>query len=319
MADTNSQPRDEAVAAFKVFPQFSKLTFSDRNRYQALVANYPPIANISFPNLMTWWNTLNGVSVSLLEDNLVISYWAPGMEELSGLSLVGVNNVDQVLCTIFDHLAQRGEQARIVHVPEFVIEHMHHPELFSFHEERRMDEYIYVLSKFFPSHRIVDFRQRHIKKFLAAIDEEQISVRSLELGEKQNRRLLLDSVGNWKRPGVINNFARHNDEALRIAITRAEELGLDNICLFINGQLHGYVLYHVPTDKRYVVMIYARINNELPHTFDYTAYRFAKWFLEQGFSYINLESDLGLPLLRTIKLALGPTNFFRLYTVKPAV
>lgn len=136
---------------FKTFPEFSKLTLADRHDYEALVKDYPPIDDISFTSLMTWWSSLENTSVSRLNGNLVISYCLPGEDKFTGLSLVGTNDVDESICAIFDYLREKGEPLRLVNVPEFVISNAAYPAMFNFKEQRALHEYILPLSGFYPS------------------------------------------------------------------------------------------------------------------------------------------------------------------------
>ncbi len=138
------------LTSFKTFPEFSKLTLEDREAYEALIKDYPPIYDISSPSLMSWWNTLGGMSVSILNGNLVVPYWMPGDEKRSGLSLIGTNAVDESFCILFDYLRERGEPVRLVNVPEFVITNVRYPSMFNFKEDRARSEYILSVSKFYP-------------------------------------------------------------------------------------------------------------------------------------------------------------------------
>jgi hypothetical protein len=56
----------------------------------------------------------------------------------------------------------------------------------------------------------------------------------------------------------------------------------------------------------------------IPYTYDYAIYAFAEWLTDCGVQYVNIDGDAGAPLLRALKLALGPCNYFRKYTIKPA-
>lgn len=105
---------------FKTFPEFSRLTFEDRDKYQSLIADYPPYVEFSFPNLMTWWSLLGNCRIAQLNGNLVTAYWFPGYEEYSGLSVLGTTDIDETVAILLDHLKQKGEPPRLVHVPEFV-------------------------------------------------------------------------------------------------------------------------------------------------------------------------------------------------------
>lgn len=315
---THSQASDDnQTKTFKTFPEFSKLTLADRDRYEALIKDYPPISDISFGTLMLWWNQLGSLAIALLNGNVVISYWLPGDDMRSGLSLVGTERVDESLCTLFDYLQERGEPARLIQVPEFVVSHMRHPELFCFEGERTLDEYVIPVGKFYPLNHVISYRRHRIRKFLAAVDETKISVRSLDLSQAENCALLLDSVEEWPKKGTINAPSKMSEEALHAAVADAEALGIENVCLFVGNTLHAFLLYQVPADKRYVIFAQAKVSYGLPFLFDYVVYAFAKWFTERDVTYVNLDVDFGIPMFRMIKLALGPQNFFRKYTVEP--
>ncbi len=49
---------------FATFPKSSKLTLEDREIWEDLVADYPPLSSLSFVDLMTWWNVLSNKQVS---------------------------------------------------------------------------------------------------------------------------------------------------------------------------------------------------------------------------------------------------------------
>jgi hypothetical protein len=311
---------DRKQHSFKTFPEFSKLTLADKRHYEELVKEYPPVADISFVMLMIWWNWLDSCAVSMLNGNLVISYWLPGEERYSGLSILGTKQIDESICTIFDHLKEKGEPVQLAHVPEFVLSHVQYPELFSPTEERAFDEYIFSVSKFYPLDRVSSFRRRRVKKFLAEIDESRIVVKSLDLTQEENQQLLLKCAVAWqhKKGGKrLNNIARNEGEAIRIAITHADIMDVENTCLFIDGKLSGFTIHQFPSDKRYATGLHVRINPEIPRTFDYLLFAFARQLTDQGVSYLNLKYDLGILSLRMMKLALGPTNYFRKYTLRP--
>ncbi|HVU59517.1 MAG TPA: phosphatidylglycerol lysyltransferase domain-containing protein [Candidatus Saccharimonadales bacterium] len=310
------KPNSLQTGEFKTFPEFSKLTFNDRKRYEALIAEYPPISNISFAGLKLWWDQLSGCAVARLNGNLVISYWFPGDEKRSGLSLIGTNKIDESMQTIFDYLREKGDPARLVHVPEFVLEKISQPDLYSCRGERGCDEYIYEVAKFYPMNHTTAYRRRRIRKFLAAVNEDRIIIRSLDLSKAENQQLLLDC--QWPRRG-INSIVGAFDECWEDTIRYADLLGLENVCIYVDGELAAYILYVQPADRRYIVLRHVKVDYRIPRILDYVIYRFAGWLHERGIAYVNMDSDLGLPFLRMFMLALGPSNYFRMYTIMPTL
>lgn len=303
---------------FKTFPEFSKLTLADKEAYERIIADYPAITDISFSGLMIWWNFLDTCAVSELNDNLVISYWLPGVEEYSGLSILGTHKIDESVCTIFDYLRAKGEAPRLVHVSEFVMSNMKYPELFSFIAERNFDEYIVPISRLYPLSQAVSHRRVRIKKFLADVDESRIIIKSLNLAAPENKQLLFDSAEAWWSKHTVNELLLIEKEAMEVAIGQAEGLGVENVCIYIDGELHAFCLFQLALDKRYALISHAKVNDKIPYTFDYLTYAMARWFADKGITYVNLDCDLGLPFMRMIKLSLGPTNSFRKYIVEPA-
>src|SRR5581483_5087796 len=318
MATSSHASDDNQTKTFKTFPEFSKLTLADRERYEELIKDYPPLAEIAFTNIMQWWDHLGSASIALFNGNLVISYWLPGDEKMSGLSLVGINKLDECICLIFDYLRERGEHPRLVHMPEFMIEHIEYPELFCFENERILDEYVVSLASFFPLQHMSPVRRGRVRKFLAKMDESDAVVRSLDLSEEASRQMLFDAVGQWPKDSTINRLSKLSKDAMSLSITEAAALGTENICLFIKGKLHAFMLYHQPHDKRYIILLQAKVSFAMPYIFDYTVYAWARHLCEQGVTFANLNVDLGAPMLRVVKLALGPQNFFRKYIVEPA-
>jgi hypothetical protein len=313
MAMHNYSSDDGHIKTFKTFPEFSKLTLADRERYEPLIKDYPPIADISFAGLCIWWDHLSTCAVSLLNDNLVISYWFPEADYLTGLSLVGTNKIDESLCTLLDYLREHDKPLRLVHVPEFVIEHIEYPEMFMCTEERDVSEYVFEVSKFYPLKQLVNYRRHRVRSFLLRNDEEQIELRSIDLSQSWNQKLLIEH--DWPIKG-INRIAQSFDEAWEFSIVHAEELGLDNLCLFMRGRLCAYCLYQKPADKRYVIFKHAKVDYGIPRLLDYLVYALARHFAGSGVSYVNLDSDMGVQFLRMFLLTLGPVNYFRKYAVE---
>lgn len=303
--------------AFATFPKFSRLTLADREKYEALIADYPPISEIAFQTLVNWWDILGDCAISQIDDNLVISYWLPGVEKDSGLCVVGNKRVDESVATVLDWMKARGDQPRLVHVPEFVVSNMRYPELYTFSGERDYDECIVPVSKLAAFEQIIQHKRWKVRRFMTEVGEGRVAMESLDLSSEFNQQTLLELVDAWQHEGTFNNINLHERQATRHAISHAEALGMDNTCLYIDGKIHAFLIYHKTQHPRYVTIKAARISYEIPHIFEFSIFKFAQWLSKEGIRFANVELDLGLPQLRSAKLALGPTNFFRKYTIEP--
>jgi hypothetical protein len=300
---------------FKTFPEFSKLTLADKEEYEAFIKNLPPINDLAFVTLMTMWSTLDTAQVAILNGNLVISYWMPGDEKRSGLSLIGTNKIDESLCTIFDHLRNSGRDARLVNIPQFVVDHIRYPELFNFDFMSGDEEYILALKKYALLEELPFYQRAQIKKFVK--NSGNLEVRSLEPGLAHNRKLFLDKAAEWPRKG-LNNIGKFEEEALHLSLKHASELSVKSICLFDDDELIAYNLYHVLPQSPYIVIAHSRLDYSIPYIFNYMAYRFSAWWLENGFEFANIHNDMGILKLRAFQISLRPIKLFRKYTIMPA-
>jgi hypothetical protein len=309
---------NKPTGAFKTFPEFSKLTLADREAYQKLVAAYPPVDDISFPSLMTWWNSFDNAAVALLNDNIVLSYWLPGMEQYNGLSIVGTKKVDESICTLFDSMIAEQKKPRLVHVPEFTVSSLEHPELFTITPMSEFDEYIVSLADLSALSRASITRLKRIEAFARQTAAKHVSVKTLDLASDADLRLLKQGLDSWVRTTKGNNFSQFSDNNVNDVFERANMLGTKNLCLFVDDELQSFMFYDLTHDKRYVNVGNIRVHDRYPHTFDYANHVFARVLVEQGATFANISHDLGLQRLRSLKLSLQPVSYFRKYTIEPA-
>jgi hypothetical protein len=301
---------------FGSFPDFSRLTLADKEAYDALIREYPPIYDISFTALMTWWNPLDNMAIARLNGNVVVPYWFGGDDKHAGLSLIGTNKVDESMCEIFDYLRAEGRPVRLVNVPEFVVTNVQFHELFSFKEERQYSEYIYPISRFYPAKNMPLYWRKKVERRQKDIESGKMVVRSLDLNSETDSLLLLRAVNEWQSKG-INDYGKVEQDTIRECIINAAPLEIDNMCLFVDGKLHGFCLYEVPSDKRYITVKHVKATHDTTLGFELIGYMFAKRLSEQGTTHVNLNADFGKLGLRMFMLALGPSNFFRKYIVEP--
>lgn len=254
--------------------------------------------------------------VAQLNDNLVIAYWFPGFEEYSGFSILGTKNVDETVATVLDYLKENGEPARLVHVPEFVTSNLRFPELYNFTPERDYDECILAVADMSSLKNLIQHKRWKVRRFLTEVEEERVSVKSLDLELPHNRQLLLDAADSWPKKGV-NNICKRDADMLEFALRHTEALSIENVCIFIDGTLHSFFLYERSADQKYAILHSGRVSYAIPHIFELVAYKQNQYFQELGIEYVNIKCDLGIPRLRTNKLSLKPADFFRKYTITP--
>lgn len=301
---------------FKSFPEFRHLKLDDRVAYENFIKQFPPISDISFPKIIDWWEFFGDLRLAELNGNLVVSYENYTDERALGLSLVGKNDIDGSICQIFDYLKQNDHPVRLVNVPEFVVELIDYPEMFNFTPSYRDDEYVLDLTRFATIENCSALKRRRIKQFMQNNLQNQVKLKSVNLNYESTRQKLLDAIDGWPHKGV-NALGGLETRVLRGRINSDEDTGVRNACIFINGELQAYLIYHLLHDKEYIMITHCRVNYSIPGMFDYMTYAFSKYFTDKGFKYANIHSDLDSVRMRVLKIALKPAKFFRKYTIEP--
>jgi hypothetical protein len=300
-----------------IFPELAQLTLEDKDEYNALVAAYPPISDISFTTLHIWWNLDSQLAVSSLNGNLILDYELSFDPENSGFCLIGTNRVDETIEEIFVHLRRGNRPLRLVHVPEFVVEKITARDNFLIAEELDYHEYV------IDSHELASLQhsshgrtRRKVARFLRETEERELNLMSLDLSADDARKLILDAVIDWD-----SKYPRHNDPkraeklALKRTLDHSLALNTHNLCLFVDGKLQGVVLYHPTIDSRHYIINHLRVAYELPFIFDYMTQQIAKKAVDNNVPFLNLEMDLGIEGLRQHKMGLRPVSFFKKYRV----
>lgn len=299
------------------FPQFTSLTLNDKDLYTELVKDFPPVSDLSFSTLMIWWNFQNSAAISRLDNNLLINYELPGDKANSGLSLIGTSDIDVSLCAVFARQQADGQLQRLVHVPQFVVDQIENPDNFIITNERDYDEYIVPVSQLYPLDNLNHNMRRKVKKFLVATEGTKVEVKSLDLASKASQELLLGASRKWWHTTGHNDKEGNERVAMKIAVENAEMLEMHNVCLFINNELHGFLMYQISHDKQYAIMNHLKVSYQYPRIFEFLTYEGAGEVAKQGIPFANFEMDLGIEGLRTHKLELKPTSFFKKYTITP--
>jgi len=300
---------------FATFPEFSRLTYADREKWETLIKDYPPISDISFTTLMTWWSVLENTKVSQINGNIIIAYYFPGYEAASGLSILGTKRIDESICSIFDWQKERGDPPCLVHVPEFVISAIRFPEMFNLESDRNFDECIFDLKDFTEIKSMPQAARSGARRLEARMSDKNNYVKDLELGNPIIKELILHKIEEWNEEGGLNQPYDHDNTSLGQLIDYYDDFEDRFAGAYINGELHAFVVYR--NCGEYLITTYARFSYAMPHIFEFNLHQFAVWFYDQGFRFVNLDVDAGHPLVRAIKVNLQPVNFFRKYTITP--
>lgn len=305
---------------FPDFPEFLPLSIELKEPYNKVIEPFTPYSDISFATLQIWWNVSEKLSVSLLNQNLVIDYALFHDAENSGLGLVGKNKVEESIRELFEFLRSQRRKVQLVHIPEFVVEQIKNKTEFDISEEIDYNEYILdssALAKLEGSE--YQLLRKKIRRFVREVGDRELEIRSLDLtlGEIQDE--LFASIADWENKNKPKNDPENTEhEALSKTFNHSSKLDIKNLAVYIDKKLHGIIIYHRPLSKEYFVLHHLKANYETPYISDYLHHEIAKEAVSNNVSRLNVEMDLGIETLRKHKMTLRPVDFLKKYTIRPA-
>lgn len=296
-----------------VFPEFSTLDLDDREKYESYTRHLPPVSDISFITLMIWWR--KHLKVSQLNGNLVLHYEQDNEADL-GLCLVGVNEIDQSLAEIFGYLRATNKPLKMIHVPEFVVGGIRDTAKYKIEEEHNYHEYIVPITHLYPL-KTAQISQRYkINRFSRDQLPVRVEVKTLDLGDREQQDALLVAASRWHETfGSPNDTDNYEQQALEVSIRNATKLGLDNVCLYLDGELSGFVINQLSHDKKYIIGNHMKFRRDIPRIVNFLQYLSAEHSHQLGATFINFEMDLGIPGLRRHKQDLHPVDYFKKFSV----
>ena len=301
------------------FPKFAPLTFQNKDDYERLVSGYPPLSDISFSSLQIWWNLDDQLSLSMIDDNIVINYRQSFDEINSGYCIIGETDLDNSIDRIFEYLSDRSELIKLVHVPEFVVKKISNIDKYNLEEEIDYNEYILdsraLASLEDPLHGRT---RRKVKRFLREVEDRKVEVKELDLSDPAIQKDLLETVTLWEGNKKSNNDPDSSElKAMKKTIQHGANMGIVYLALYIDDKPYAVILYHLSHDSNYYIIHHLKVDYSIPFIFDYVTHHIANRAAKEDVNFLNMEMDLGIENMRRHKMGLRPVDFFRKYTITP--
>lgn len=300
------------------FPQFYQLELADHDDYKTLVSAYPAISDLAFPTLAIWWVDSKGnlPCISDLHGNLVIDYGNGEDTDITGLTLVGTNQLARSVADLRQYLADHQRKLHLVHVPEFVMQAMAAENLAGLEvmSERDYDEYI-ISATSMATLEGPEYRRKrtYVKRFLREVGVP-VRMERLDLRDQHIGAMLIDAYDDWSnRYGGFNGSVADERAALSRSIGQAGALEMHCLALYAGDELYGYAIFQYAHDGKSIIVNHQRVQYSVHNAFDYLTHQMGVLARSEGVEYLNYEMDLGIEGLRLHKTNMHPVGFFQKY------
>lgn len=296
------------------FPKFKKLQLSDKKDIEKITRNHRPYSDYNVCSLWNY-NVEDDLEISLLNNNLVVKFRDYiTNEEL--YSFIGNNKVINTAQRIIDIAKDKNIQTSLKLIPEHVVKadkRLH--EIFDVIEDPDNHDYVLHLGnlaqlkgKKFASKR------KNARKFMK--NNSDIIVQKLDLSSEQVHKMILNTFDTWAK---LKKLPKEETDHERIALQRFLD-SLDHIKPFGLGiwdSTRNIAFSLVELDKNgYSHNHFFKTHPSYHGLYEVLDSETARHLLDRGYSFMNIQQDLGITGLRMAKKLCRPDHYLKKFIIK---
>lgn len=282
------------------FDDFKKVTIDEKEMFDKVYGKYPPLHSDLLLTTMVSWDGYCSYRYLMVDGCLLVSNTQNGDSYFR--PPIGPRNDE--IATEYSHLAKRegGDHPLSLFTPR---DTDWYQELFpklEFFSHRNYFEYVYRASDLadLPGKEFAKIRNK-VNRFHR---EHSFTIESIDDQNMDEVNCLLHRWCLWKNCGE-DRLLQNEKIALLRSMEHFTELGLKGIAIRIEDRLQGVSIYEDMGNDTAVVH-YEKAIPDFKGIYQVINQEMAKRLANEGFEYINRQSDMGIEGLRDAKLNYNP-------------
>lgn len=294
------------------FPDSSDISLEHKEEIEKFWRDFDPYSDYNFTSLYSY-NTGNAGSISFLNGNLVLRFPDYNTNQLT-LSFLGKYDVTSTAIILLEWARSAHLNGGLRLIGQEVVDKIEKNSGLVISEDP--DNYDYIIStkgmtelkgRRWKSIRkgIKRFKKNHQKYKFKEIDMSDNRVRK----SVENLFILWEKQTNKKREVTATEF-----EALIKSFDLFNYPDHFAFGLYVDNRMIGYSLNQIVHNGFYIGH-FGKADANYPGAYQIMEHECARFFLERGCKFMNLEQDLGIPGLRQAKCRWNPVGYLKKYTV----
>ncbi len=294
------------------FPHFKPLELTDKADIEAITTQYPPYSDFNFVSLFSW-NIEDKARVSELNGNFILKFNDYIIQD-PFFTFLGTNDISITIKTLLNQAKKDNIQKKLKLIPEVVISSLQKENQFIVQEDPDSFDYILSIPEMceFEGSKYHKHR-KHLHKFQQQYSNCKATI--LDLTDIMIQKQILSLFKQWQQDKQQSDIETANEfKAIQRLLINAIALNVFSIGIYNEDKIVAFIIldhnYNDYTTSHFVKYdrSYENITYFLRQQSSYELKR-------QGFLYLNIEQDLGIPTLRQAKLKWRPIEFLKKFTI----
>ena len=295
-----------------VFPIQKKVTLEDKELITIFASHFLPSADFKFASLWSY-NTENDAAISRYNDNLILKFRDYITNE-SHYSFLGKNLLNDTAEVLLQQAKKEGILEELRLIPEDVISYESNWSNFRVLEDEGNHDYILSVEDMtvLPGSKF-HTQKNHINKFHALYPNHFIKI--LDPQETSTKEQIEDVFFRWEKArGKMRADTEHELTAIQRLLDAHTFFKLLVIGLFIDEKIQGFSINDLD-NINYAQNHFAKSDPEIKQAYYKLNQVTGHELKKLGYSYLNIECDLGIEGLRFAKKQWNPVSYIKKYTI----
>lgn len=289
------------------FPKFKKLDLSDQETIKKFTSRFPPYSDFNFVSMYTW-DINDDMEITNLNGNLAVKFKDYTSDDYF-YSFLGDKKPVKSARELIRFSYKHGFGKKLKLVPEIVAKSLKKSKKFIVEEDRDNFDYILDVRKIASGYLGRDLYQK--KKKLAKFKTNYNYNYLVKDGVDFN--VLLQVFEKWKNQRGIKTTEIEDELKALKRVFDSNLKGISSILLTVEKETVGFMVYECLEDQ-YAISSYQKALPNYKGVFEAINHFAAESLMQKGYSYLNIEQDLGISGLREAKRSYSP-SFLRKYIV----
>jgi hypothetical protein len=306
------------LTGIQAFPNFVPINDTIKDQVYAHASQYPHYSDFNYVNMLAW--DLNQQTVvSVLRGNLVVRM-SDYLTDERFYSFLGNIETAETTTELLNIAEQESAGRKLCLVPEIGVHALKASELFAVTEDTAAHDYVISIPDVAAATGKKFQNVRQAVGYFDSLYGEVARFEDLDLTQLDNQNEILEVF--WTREGYKSEQGHGNQaENELLAIHRLfQHVDLDLVRgygLRVHDKLAAFMIYE-PHSVAWSTAHFCKANTEHKGIFRSFIHSVAQDLETQGAVYMNLEQDLGIGGLKTMKRSLNPVEMLKKYTVTDA-
>ena len=295
------------------FPEFIKLDISHKQLIDSYSSNFRPYSDYNFTSMLCY-DVDEIMEISILNGNLIVKF-SDYLDGSPFYSFLGKNQIMDTIEMLLDYSIKNLGKNYLGLIGEEIVQA--DMDIFSYFQvSENRDQFDYILNLDLLANlngKAFKSKRQLLSRFMR--NHPNSEFRTIDLSLTQIQTEILYLVFKWAHFGTeFQKEFDHELSAIRKFIKYNEHFDFYCTGLFDNNRLIAFSLNEL-IDKPYSICHFMKADPSYSSSFNALDNFSAKELIKKGYTYLNIEQDLGLEGLRNSKMSLRPEFLLKKYTI----